>query len=58
MNFYQKHVHSNVLKVSVALEEFSITLQFLGLKMQKQLFEEIKHFAFRIEVQVITKPSS
>ena len=39
-------MHSNGLNLSGALEEFSITSQFLGSKMQKnQLFEENKRFS-------------
>ena len=60
--FCPKYVHSNGLKLSVALEEFSITSQFLAWKMQKQSFEEISVlsavFFYWIEVQVITNPSS
>ena len=46
------------LKLSGALEEFTITSRFLGSKMQKnQLFEENKRFEcsffFQIQVQVI-----
>ena len=54
-------MHSNGLKLSSALEEFSITLQFLGSNMKKSTFEEIKSFEssfYRIEVHVITNPSS
>ena len=55
-------MHSNELKLNGALEEFSITSQFLGSKMQKSLFfEEIKRFEsnfYLIEVLVITNPSS
>ena len=50
-------MHSNGLKLSGASEEFSISSQFLGSKLQKkQFFEEIKRFEssfYRIEVQVI-----
>ena len=51
-----KYVHYNGLKLSGALEEFSITSHLLGSKMQKSNFEENKGFkcsVFRIEVQVI-----
>ena len=54
-------MHYSGLKLSGALLEFSIILQFLGSKMQNQIFEENKGFAsnfFRIEVQVISNPSS
>ena len=54
-------MHFNGLKLSRALEEFSITSQFLGSNMQKSTFYEIKRFGssfYRIEVQVITNPSS
>ena len=55
-------MHFNGLKLSGALEEFSITSQFLGSKMQKSFFfQEIKRFEgkfYQIEVQVITNPSS
>ena len=38
-------MHFNGLKLSGALEQFSITLQFLAAKMQKnQIFEEIMGF--------------
>ena len=51
------YVHCNGLKLSGVLEEFSITSQFLGSKMQKnQLFEENKRFEcsfYQIQVQVI-----
>ena len=33
-------MHFNGLKLSGALEEFSITLRFLGSEMQKSIFEE------------------
>ena len=50
------------LKLSGALEDFSITLQFKGSKMKKALnFEENKGFEcsfLHIEVQVISNPSS
>ena len=49
-------MHCNGLKLSGVLEEFSITSKFLGSKMQKQLFEENKHFEcsfYQIQVQVI-----
>ena len=36
--FLHKYVHCNGLKLSGALEEFSITSQFLGSKMQKLIF--------------------
>ena len=39
-----KCVHFNGLILCGTLEEFSITLQVLGSKMQNQLFEEIKRF--------------
>ena len=54
-------MHFNGLKLSGALEEFSFTSQFLGSKMQNQIFEENIGFEcifFRIEVQVISNPSS
>ena len=54
-------MYFNGLKLSGDLEEFSITLQFLGKKMQKSTFEENKRFdcSFnRIEGQAITNPSS
>ena len=53
-------MHFNGLKLSVALEEFSITSQFSVSKPQKSNFEENKVLSafFRIEVQVITNPSS
>ena len=41
-DFLPKYVQFNGLKLSVTLEEFSITIQFLGSKMQKQNFEENK----------------
>ena len=37
-------MHSNRLKLSGALEEFSITTQFLCSKYKNQLFEESKRF--------------
>ena len=44
-DFLPKNVHFNGLKLSSALEEFSITLQFFGLKnVKNQLFEENKRF--------------
>ena len=49
-------MHCNGLKLSGVLEEFSITSQFLGSKMQKSIFEENKRFECsfnRIQVQVI-----
>ena len=51
-------MHSNGLKLSGALEDFSITSQY-----KKLTFEEIKRFEssflfYRIEVQVITNLSS
>ena len=55
-----KYVHFNGLKFCGTLEEFSITLQVLGSKMQKTIFEEIKRFEssfYLIEVQMITNPS-
>ena len=60
MNFCPKYVHSNGLKLSGALKEFSITSQFFVLKCKNQIFEENKGFEgiFRIEVQVISNPSS
>ena len=54
-------MHFNGRKLSGALEKFSITSRFLGSKMQNLLFEENKRFEcrfYRIEVQVITNPSS
>ena len=55
-------MHFNGLKLSGALEEFSITSQFLGSKMQKIIFfQENKRFEgkfYQIEVQVIINPSS
>ena len=36
--FLPNYVHFNGLKLSGALEEFSITSQFLGSKMQKIIF--------------------
>ena len=54
-------MHFNGLRLGGALEEFMITSQFLGLKMQNQFFEEIKRFEssfYRIEVQVIINLSS
>ena len=56
-----KYVHFNGLKLSGALEEFSITSQFWVQKCKNQLFEENKHFdcSFnQFEVQVFTNPSS
>ena len=53
-------MHCNGLKLSGALEEFSITFQFWGSKCKNQIFEENKGFAcifFRIEVQVTSNPS-
>ena len=50
----------NGLKLSGALEEFSITLQFLGSKIQKKN-EENKGFDrsfLRIEVLMISNPST
>ena len=44
MKILPKYVHFNGLKLSGALEEFSITSQFLGSKMQKSIFEENKGF--------------
>ena len=45
MNFLAKYLHFNGLKLSGALEEFSITSQFLGSKMQKnQILEVNKGF--------------
>ena len=38
MNFLPKYVHCNRLKLSGVLEEFSITSQFLGSKMQKSTY--------------------
>ena len=54
-------MHFNVLKLSGALEEFSITSRFLSSKMQKSIFEEntrLIAFFFQIEAQEITNPSS
>ena len=53
----------NGLKLSSVLEEFSITLQFLGSKMQKEKeIKENKGFGcslfLHIVVQVISNPSS
>ena len=51
-------MHFNGLKLSGALEEFSITSRFLGSKMQKSIFEEntrLIAFFFQIEAQEITK---
>ena len=53
-----KYVQLNRLKLNGALEEFSITLQFLGSKMQKKN-EENKGFEssfLRIEVKVDFQP--
>ena len=36
--FFTKYVHSNGLKLSGALEEFSITTQFMESKMQRSTF--------------------
>ena len=49
-------MHCNELKLSGVLEEFSITSQFLGSKMQKNFFEENKRFEcsfYQIQVLVI-----
>ena len=54
-------VQFNGLKLSGTLEEFSITLQFWGSKMQKKKFEENKGFEsifLRIEVQAMANLSS
>ena len=52
----------NGLKLSGALEECSIASRFKVQKCKNQLFEENKRFDcisfYRIEVQVITNPSS
>ena len=51
----------NGLRLSGALEEFSITLQFLGSKMNKKKNEENNGFEcsfLHIEVQVISNLSS
>ena len=43
------------------LEEFSITSRFFGSKMQKQIFEENKHYEcnfYQIQVQVIANMPS
>ena len=44
------------LKLSRALEEFSVTSQFWAQKSKNQIFEESVHF-FHTEVQVISNPS-
>ena len=47
-------MHCNGLKLSGALEEFSITSCFLESKMQKLLFEENKRFECRFyQIQVL-----
>ena len=55
-------MYFNGLKLSGALEEFSITSQFLGSKMQKSNFlNKIRVWVqifFRIEVQVISNSSN
>ena len=54
-------MHFNGLKLSGALEEFSIYSRFLGPKCKTQLFEETKRIDcsfYRIEAQKITNPSS
>ena len=54
-------MHFNGLKLSGALEEFSISSQFLGSKMQKYFFKKIRGLSavfFQIEVQVTSNPSS
>ena len=50
-----KYVHLNGLMLNGALIGFSITSQFLGSKMQKQILKKIRVLRafFRIEVQVI-----
>ena len=51
-----KYVHCNGLKLSGALEEFSITSRFWVQKCKSQLFEENKRFEcsfYQIQVQVI-----
>ena len=58
-----KYVHFNGLKLSTALEELTITSQFLGSKMQKSIFlKKIRVlsalFFFPFEVHVISNPSS
>ena len=54
--FLPNYVQFTGLKISGALEEFSITLQVFGSKMQKLNFEENKCFVcsfLHIEVQAI-----
>ena len=54
-------MHFSGLQLSGALEEFSITSQVLGSKMQKSnLLKKIRVLSavcFRIDVQVISNPS-
>ena len=55
-------MHFNGQQLSGALKEFSITLQILGSKINYRLllllFEGVLSALFRIEVQVISNPSS
>ena len=54
-------MHFNGQQLSGALKEFSITLQILGSKINYRLlllFEGVLSAFFRIEVQVISNPSS
>ena len=44
---FAKYVHSNGLKLSGDLEEFSITSQFLGYKCKNYPFEAIKRLKSR-----------